>query len=86
MLGHILQLVRMQVSAADENLSAEAAMQRIWSGEAPGTGVVGLALARNQALAVGAQIEIEPQQRPSYQGTRISLCLPRDISRSPEEK
>lgn len=50
-------------------------MQRIWSGEASGSGFIALALAQNQARAIGARIEFEPQQRP-FHGTRTSLWVP----------
>ncbi|BDA41622.1 probable chloroplast sensor kinase, chloroplastic at N-terminal half [Coccomyxa sp. Obi] len=65
-----------QVSGGDEDLSAEAAMQRIWSGEASGSGIVALALAQNKARAVGARVDIDPQQQPSVHGTRTTLWLP----------
>lgn len=51
-------------------------MQRIWSGEASGSGIVALALAQNKARAVGARVDIEPQQKPSMHGTRTTLWLP----------
>ncbi len=57
--------------------SAEAAMQRIWQGQPPGPGILGLAIAQNRAQAVGARIHVEPLRASGHvQGMTISLWLP----------
>jgi signal transduction histidine kinase len=57
--------------------SAQVAMQRIWQGLPPGSGILGLAVAQSQAQAVGGRLHIGAQQTAEpMEGTTISLWLP----------
>lgn len=69
-----------QAIAGQEELpctSAETAMQRIWQGQPPGSGILGLAIAQYRAQAVGGRIHVEPRRTSGLvQGMTISVWLP----------